>query len=242
MRKRIFSTGISAVLIGSMLLTACGGNNSGGSSSSASAAGETSTAAAGDSSAAAESADPFGKYDPPINMTFARTVDNDLNDNILPKTPGETIDSNRWLDLYSDDLGIDISYAWTVRGGLNDDAYTQKLNVTIASGDLPDVLIVNRTQLKQLAESDMIADMTEFYDQYASELTREVYNSEGPGILQSATFDGHLMAVPYADASVESTQYLWIRQDWLDKLQLEPPRTMQDLRNIADAFTTRDPD
>ena len=113
-------------------------------------------------------------------MTFARTVDNDLNDNILPKTPGETIDSNRWLDLYSDDLGIDISYAWTVRGGLNDDAYTQKLNVTIASGDLPDVLIVNRTQLKQLAESDMIADMTEFYDQYASELTREVYNSEGP--------------------------------------------------------------
>lgn len=89
--------------IGSMLLTACGGNNSGGSSSSASAAGETSTAAAGDSSAAAESADPFGKYDPPISMTFARTVDNDLNDNILPKTPGETIDSNRWLDLYSDD-------------------------------------------------------------------------------------------------------------------------------------------
>ena len=239
MRKRIFSTGISAVLIGSMLLTACGGNNSGGSSSSASAAGETSTAAAGDSSAAAESADPFGKYDPPISMTFARTVDNDLNDNILPKTPGETIDSNRWLDLYSDDLGIDISYAWTVRGGLNDDAYTQKLNVTIASGDLPDVLIVNRTQLKQLAESDMIADMTEFYDQYASELTREVYNSEGPGILQSATFDGHLMAVPYADASVESTHYLWIRQDWLDKLQLEPPKTMQDLRNIADAFTTR---
>lgn len=242
MRKRIFSTGISAVLIGSMLLTACGGNNSGGSSTSTSAAGETSTAAAGDSSAAAESADPFGKYDPPINMTFARTVDNDLNDNILPKTPGETIDSNRWLDLYSDDLGIDISYAWTVRGGLNDDAYTQKLNVTIASGDLPDVLIVNRTQLKQLAESDMIADMTEFYDQYASDLTRAVYNSEGPGILQSATFDGHLMAVPYADASVESTQYLWIRQDWLDKLQLEPPRTMQDLRNIADAFTTRDPD
>ena len=50
------------------------------------------------------------------------------------------------------------------------------------------------------------------------------------------------MAVPYADASVESTHYLWIRQDWLDKLQLEPPKTMQDLQNIAEAFTTRDPD
>ncbi|SEU25315.1 carbohydrate ABC transporter substrate-binding protein, CUT1 family [Lacrimispora sphenoides] len=242
MRKRIISTGISAVLIGGLLLTACGGNRSAVSSSSASGSSETGSAVEKNSSVAAEDGDPFGKYDPSVKMTFARTVDNDLNDNILPKTPGETIESNRWLDLYSKDLGIDISYAWTVRGGLNDDAYTQKLNVTIASGDLPDVLIVNRTQLKQLAESDMIADMTVYYDKYASKLTKEVYNSEGPGILESATFNERLMAVPYADASVESTQYLWLRQDWLDKLNLEPPKTMQDLLKIAKAFTTLDPD
>lgn len=235
MKKRIFSTSISAVLIGSLLLTACGGNSSADQSTSTNESGPAGTAVA-------EDGDPFGKYEPSIKMTFARAVDNDLNDNILPKTPGETIDSNRWLDLYSQDLGIDINYAWTVRGGLNDDAYTQKLNVTIASGDLPDVLIVNRTQLKQLAESDMITDMTEYYDKYASDLTREVYNSEGPGILESATFDGRLMAVPYADASVESTQYLWLRQDWLDKLNLEPPKTMQDLQEISKAFTTLDPD
>lgn len=180
MRKRIISTGISAVLIGGLLLTACGGNRLEVSTSSASGSSETGSSVEKNSSVAAEHVDPFGKYDPSVKMTFARTVDNDLNDNILPKTPGETIESNRWLDLYSKDLGIDINYAWTVRGGLNDDAYTQKLNVTIASGDLPDVLIVNRTQLKQLAESDMIADMTEYYDKYASKLTKEVYNSEGP--------------------------------------------------------------
>lgn len=242
MRKRIISTGIFAVLIGGLLLTACGGNRLEVSSSSASGSSETGSSVEKDSSVAAEHVDPFGKYDPSVKMTFARTVDNDLNDNILPKTPGETIESNRWLDLYSKDLGIDINYAWTVRGGLNDDAYTQKLNVTIASGDLPDVLIVNRTQLKQLAESDMIADMTEYYDKYASKLTKEVYNSEGPGILESATFNERLMAVPYADASVESTQYLWLRQDWLDKLNLEPPKTMQDLLKIAKAFSTLDPD
>lgn len=239
MKKRILSSSVAILLVGSVLLTACSGGQSAPAPASEN---PVSSSTSGSSDAAVNSSDPFGKYTPAITMTFARTVDNDLNDNILPKTPGETIDKNRWLDLYSTDLGIDIKYAWTVRGGLNDDAYTQKLNVTIASGDLPDVLIVNRTQLKQLAESDMVADMSDLYETYASDLTREVYNSEGPGILASATFDGRLMAVPYADASVESTQYLWLRQDWLDKLKLEAPKTMQDLRKIATAFTTQDPD
>lgn len=238
MKKRTFNKVASLIFASSLFLSGCGVEQK----STVSSTEPSPQASIPEKEKAAEPANPFGKYDPAIKMTFARTVDNDLNDNILPKTPGETIERNRWLDLYSNDLGIDINYAWTVRGGLNDDAYTQKLNVTIASGDLPDVLIVNRTQLKQLAESDMIVDMTKYYEDYASDLTKEVYNSEGPGILESATFDGQLMAVPYADASVESTQYLWIRQDWLDKLNLEVPKTMQDLLAVANAFVTQDPD
>ena len=71
MRKRIFSIGISAVMIGSLLLTACGGKSSGGSSSSAGETGEAGTAAVGESTAA-EAGDPFGKYDPPVKMTSGR--------------------------------------------------------------------------------------------------------------------------------------------------------------------------
>ncbi|MDF2593654.1 MAG: extracellular solute-binding protein family 1, partial [Clostridia bacterium] len=44
--------------------------------------------------------DPLGKYDPPINISFVRSIDDDLATNILPKTPGETIEDNRWLKLY----------------------------------------------------------------------------------------------------------------------------------------------
>lgn len=189
-----------------------------------------------------ENPDPFGKYDPPITITFARTVDDDLASNILPKTPGETIESNRWLDLYSEKLGINIKYDWTVRGGLNDDAYMQKLNVTLASGNLPDVTIVDRTQLKQLSEAAQIWEMTEYWEKYASELSRDVYTMEGDGVLTSATFDGKLMAVPYADASVEGTQYMWLRKDWLDKLGLSVPTTMSEFLKVAEAFTNNDPD
>jgi len=242
MSKLSFVKKATAVLAVCSLLTACGGGGGNNNQNPSGNAGGTSPTRGATNVTPVSSGGPFGKYEPAIDIVFARTVDNDLTDNILPRTPGETIESNRWLDLYSRELGINISYAWTVRGGLSDDAYTQRLNVTIASGDLPDVTIVNRTHLKQLTEAHMITDMTDIYEEFASDLTREVYNSEGPGILGSATFNHRLMAVPYADASVESTQYLWIRTDWLDKLGLQPPKTMQELLAISKAFTERDPD
>jgi putative aldouronate transport system substrate-binding protein len=35
---------------------------------------------------------------------------------------------------------------------------------------------------------------------------------------------------------------MWIRQDWLDKLGLPVPKTLDDVRRVAEAFITRDPD
>ena len=35
---------------------------------------------------------------------------------------------------------------------------------------------------------------------------------------------------------------MWIRQDWLDALGLEVPRTVEDLKKVAKAFVTQDPD
>ena len=189
-----------------------------------------------------QAADPFEKYDPPVDVTFVRSIDNDLASNILPRTPDETIEKNRWLDLYREELGINITYNWTVMGGYNDDQYKQKINVTLASGDLPDIVTVDAAQLKQLADAGMIEDMTQYWEDYAADFTKKIYAEEGPGVLNSARFDGKLMAIPNADASIESAQFLWIRKDWLDKLGLEPPKTMQDLLAISEAFTTQDPD
>lgn len=194
------------------------------------------------SASAALAGDPFKKFDPPITVSFVRCVDNDLAGNILPRTPGETIEDNRWLKLYSEELGINITYNWTVNGGYNEDAYKQKINVTLASGDLPDIVTVSAAQLKQLADADMIEDMTPYWDEYAADLTKKIYTEEGPGVLDSAKFDGKLMAVPNAEGSIEAAQFLWIRKDWLDKLGLEAPKTMQELLAVAEAFTTKDPD
>ena len=70
--------------------------------------------------------EPLGKYNPAIDISFVRAVDDDLINNILPNTPGETIEDNRWLRLYSEQLGINIKYDWTVKGGYNEDNTIKK--------------------------------------------------------------------------------------------------------------------
>ncbi len=226
-----------AVSLTATLLTACGGQNSSTDSTASTSQSTSSTTAS-----SAANKDPLGKYEPEIDISFVRGIDDDLAGNILPKTPGETLEDNRWTKVYKDELGVNVKYAWTVKGNEVSDAYTQKINVTLASGDLPDVVLVNPSQLKQLVDADMIEDMTQYYNDYASEQLKQYMTEEGTGNIDSVTFDGKMMAIPENIAMNEGAQYLWIRNDWLKKLNLQAPKTMEDVLKIAEAFTTRDPD
>lgn len=241
MKFNYFKKAVSVAIVISLsasLLAACGGKDSSDSSATGSAVQSTSTG----TSTTAVNKDPFGKYDSAIDISFVRGIDDDLAANILPKTPGETLEDNRWTRVYKDELGINVKYAWTVKGNELSDAYTQKINVTLASGDLPDVILVNPSQLKQLVDSDMVEDMTQYYNDYGSEQLKKYLTEEGTGTIESVTFNGKMMAIPETVAFNEAAQYLWIRNDWLKKLNLEAPKTMDDVLKIAEAFTTKDPD
>ncbi|MFC0213616.1 extracellular solute-binding protein [Paenibacillus chartarius] len=194
------------------------------------------------SEAKATNADPLGKYDPPIEVSFIRNLSDVVENNVLGVLKGETFEDNRWTRLYKEQLGINIKNKWVVKGNDTSEQYLQKLNVTLASGDLPDVIAVNATQLKQLADSGQIEDMTDLYQQYASPLTKEIMSQEGSSPFDAATIDGKLMAVPQVDSSLERAMFIWIRTDWLQKLGLQPPKTMADVQAISKAFAENDPD
>ena len=54
--------------------------------------------------------------------------------------------------------------------------------------------------------------------------------------MQACTFDGVQYGIPYVDCDIETAQMLWLRQDWMDELGLEAPKTIDDLKEIMDAF------
>ncbi len=151
---------------------------------------------------------------------------------------GESIEDNRALQYIEDTLNVDISFAWVVPS----DSYVDKLNLSIASGDIPDVMIVDAIQLQQLAEADAIEDLTGIVEQYANADLLENWNQTGGVALAAATIDGKVVGIPNVQPQADAPIMVWVRQDWLDKLGLAGPETVDDVEAIARAFMEQDPD
>lgn len=228
-----------SILAMSTLLSACSSQDE---STEKKEAAKEAVSTAGTNDAKGAAAEPLGKYDPPITVAFVRNLSDVVENNVLGALKGETFEDNRWTRLYKDQLGVSIKNNWVVKGSDSSEQYLQKLNVTLASGDLPDVIQVNATQLKQLADAGQIEDMTALYQKYASPLTKEILSQEGKSPFDAATIDGKLMAIPQVDSSLERAMFIWIRTDWLTKVGMQAPKTMADVQAISKAFAEKDPD
>ncbi len=186
--------------------------------------------------ASAQLPDPMGKYDPEITVHFARCYDNTLHDNYFALNPDKSLTDNLWMDLYRDRLGINIEYDWIVKDG---DEYEQKLNLCIVTGDIPEFVNVSTLQMRQLAEADLILPLDDIYETYASDFTKQVLTMGGMEPFEAATINGKLygMPMPTTDKDVD---YLWIRTDWLHRLELAVPETVDELIDVALAFAKAD--
>lgn len=172
-----------------------------------------------------------GKYDPPITVSTVRSMPPDQFFD-----EGESIDKNAIYDYYEEQLGIKITNEWAV----SYKEYPQKIKISIASNNLPDFYMVQPGDLQQLIDSDMIADLTQLWEDHASEDTKQEFIKDGGRQMKTATYDGKLMAIPQINGPYNRAQYVWLRKDWLTEMNLPEPKTMQDLLTISEAFSKRD--
>ncbi|MBW7452935.1 extracellular solute-binding protein [Paenibacillus sepulcri] len=213
----------ASLLVLMTILTACSSNSGTTAQTEPGKTNESSGAAPGMSA----------KYDPPVTVTTVRA-----QADITEFAEGDSMDSNIWTKYLLDTYGFELKNTWVTDSA----GYKDKLNVTIASGDLPDFFKVDATQFKQLADAGSLADLTDVYDQYASDLLKSRLNEDGGITLKAATIDGKLMALPYVTATMDGAGMIWIRKDWLDNVGLPAPKTMDDVLAISQAFTKNDPD
>ncbi|WP_167859434.1 extracellular solute-binding protein [Paenibacillus cymbidii] len=239
MTRRVVHVSLCLALIVSVLLSACSKKDDGAAAGSPSASASAGASIKPSSSAAASPApvviDPFAKHNPPIAISTVRRIDASMK---LPA--GQTYEDNVWTKALASELGINVNVTWTADGS----QYDNKLNVTIASGALPDLMRVNAAQLKQLIESNSLEDLTDVFNKYASPDTKKQYAVGDSIALKSAQVGGKLYAIPNTASAIAgaASPLVWVRSDWMKKLNLQPPKTMQDLLTIARAFTNNDPD
>lgn len=181
----------------------------------------------GEPSSEAKQADPFGKYETPITISTVM-----FEENLRSVPEGMTIEKNPWIDLYRE-YGIEIKYDFVAS---NSSDMKTKVNLAIASGDLPDVFQVDAEQFRDLYEADMLADITEVYEQYASEDTKRLLGQVEPTLEQNVIKDGKRYGIVAPAAYNDMVAIAAVRKDWLTEAGLSEPETVSDVIEIAKTF------
>jgi putative aldouronate transport system substrate-binding protein len=179
------------------------------------------------------SASPLGKYDPPITLTTIRGIEPSRT-----YIAGETWDNNLWTKAFEERLGIKFDYLWTCPSS----EYEQKVNVAIASDDIPEFWTIRYDQFYRLAAAGKLADIGDAFENYAGVSLRhtmkDVANGEG---LKMDMYQGKLYGLGDAPGYALGGNMLWYRDDWAKNVGVEAPKTWDDVLNMMYKFTTGDP-
>lgn len=232
MKKRITALLLAIMMTSVFVLTACSGNNEMTDNTQPTATQASDETTAGEENKPTESADPFGKYDPGITLRGAWV---DTGGTVfVPGNPDyDSASQNVYIDAYKERLGISVEYDWV---SADMDAYNTKWNLATAQQNLPDFGMVNEVQYKMLLEAGLIMDMTDIFEQYASDKYKAFLDADGGATRGYSTHEGRLMGLPITGATPDSVALIHIRKDWLDKLDLPVPTTIDELDATMQAF------
>ena len=121
-----------------------------------------------------------------------------------------------------------------------EDQFREKFNVTVASGDIPDIMVSTyRDDMMKVAEQGTFAALDDYIDQYAPNL-KKILDENPDYIRDIRASDGNIYFMPFIGA-VKTFKVWMLRGDWLDKLGLEVPVTLDDWYNVLKAFKEQDP-
>ena len=225
MKKKIALLLAAAMTVS--LMAGCGGD-----SGSAQTVGNSEAASA----VTEEEVDPRFKYEEPVTLTSYFEISPALGE-----FNKEDMLNSVYYTRMTEETNISIDWLWYAANTPDDSQ--QKKSVAIASGEIPDFMIVNSSQLSLLAKSDLInRNIGEVFKKYASDELMAWTTGEGDAALEAATDKGEIIAIPLVDSSIDKAPMLWIRRDWIKKLGLEMPKTLDELYNVMVAFRDQDPD
>ena len=152
--------------------------------------------------------------------------------------------NNGFVNTVAEESGIQMEIT-AVSGA---DSVTQR-NLRLASGDFPDVFMLDWTSILTFTDimqygvqEQILAPIDQYIEPYSENMGRIL--EEHPDFADAITAtDGHIYGFPRFSECYHCLAYpkFYIRQDWLDALNLEMPTTTDELKDVLTAFVTQDP-
>ncbi|MFE5317668.1 extracellular solute-binding protein [Paenibacillus sp. NPDC056579] len=116
--------------------------------------------------------------------------------------------------------------------------YSDRVNVALAAGDIADLIkipSITTPLFRQMVKQGAFWDLTPYVKDYPNLMALD------PKIWNNTKIDGKSFAVP-AGRPLDGGGFFSIRKDWLDKLGLKMPTTMDELYTVMKAFKENAPD
>lgn len=242
MSKRLLITLMSVFTVVAMLLTACGPAAPAPAAPEAAAPAEKAAPAEGEAAPAEEAAAPAASASN-VNEAGVFPVAKEkieMTAFICPNTAVSDYEDNEYTRWLEEQTNIHLIM------NLPPVADAQNaMNLMLASGDLPEVIIgcnIRLDQMEILAEQGIALPLNDYIEKYGVE-TKKMFETN-PAVKDLITLlDGKIYGMPhYNDCyHCSMSQKFWLYQPWLDKLGLEIPTTTDELEQVLIAFKTQDP-
>ncbi|WP_304944074.1 extracellular solute-binding protein [Vallitalea guaymasensis] len=116
----------------------------------------------------------------------------------------------------------------------------EAFNLMLSSGKLADIIgFKNPAELEKLGRDGGLIPLNDLIKEHAPNIQKVLDNDAK--FRQGATaLDGNIYYIP-KNQTLVSAEFWWIRQDWLDKLDLKVPTTVDELYTVLTAFRNDDP-
>ena len=138
------------------------------------------------------------------------------------------------LNVIREKLGIELRLSALPSSEVDQDV---KINAAAAGNTLPDLFMVRRDPFMNIVRVGMVAPVDDLYT-LMPDRTALQYNDDSRGF---TTINGKSYGLA-SPGTIEKNEGMLIRKDWLEKLGLEVPLTLEEYLHVMKAFTERDPD
>ncbi|NQX58375.1 extracellular solute-binding protein [Paenibacillus qinlingensis] len=227
--KKVFVTSMALALAMSLIVTACSSNSENGSQN---------TAKPTDTGKQA-SETPKTK----VNATGFPISNENIQLTIMVK---KAANQGAWQDLWiskhlEEKLGGKI-----VATEVDDASWNEKKNLAFAAGELPDFFMTNNaftsTDVLNYGQQGQLIRLNELIDKYAPNIKK--FLDANPDVKKSITDPkGNIYALPGVNPVKREASIgrYWINKQWLDKLGLKMPTTLDEFYTVLKAFKEKDP-
>ncbi|MDU5140836.1 MAG: extracellular solute-binding protein [Paenibacillus dendritiformis] len=144
-----------------------------------------------------------------------------------------TENDNPYLSYIEDETGLQVEVVippWH--------RYEDRVGAMMMSSHTPDLISISDPNwVSHYARKQMLAPLDHLIERYAPQLKKRIPAE----VWEQVSFNGQVYAIPSLNEA-KGLEMMYIRKDWLDRLGLAPPKTLDEIVAVMRAFAAFDPE